>query len=199
MPVFARWLESTLRLDSPAYSGPPPDAVVVLAAGYTPGSTLDEDRLVRETFMRVKRGIKAYRATGARWLVLSGGSKDKPERQAELMRDLATRLGMPIERIILEARSKNTWEHPRNLIAMDEFHPDSRLIISSSPYHLSRAVREFKSFFPNAVPIRDYSVPLRHLNGWRDWIPQTGALARSTTMLHEYLGIMWYGLKRMIG
>ena len=153
MPVFGRWFESTIRIDSLPYSGPPPDAVVVLAAGYTPGPSPDEDRLVWETFMRVNRGVKAYHSTAAKWLVLSGGSKSAPKRQCELMRRLAIRLDVLRERIILETKSRNTWDHPRCLSSMARFHPESRLIVSSSPYHLRRAMREFRHFFPKAVPV----------------------------------------------
>jgi len=170
----------------------PQDAVVVLGGGYY--STTD--RLNGESTLRVLRGVQVFNDCGARWLVMSGRSAYEPKgRHAELMRDLAVRAGVPRERILLEKDSTNTREHPLFLRAMGLLDAQSRLAVVTSSWHLRRALIEFRRYFPRAVPVASYSFSPELADMLVIWLPQLRPLDR-TTMLHEYGGILWYGVLR---
>ena len=108
------------------------DAIVVLGCGSV-------SRLAR----RVERGASLYRAQAAPLLLLSGGGRG-PEPEASIMRRLALAAAVPEAALILEPRSRNTWENacesarllrPRGLI---------RVVLVSDRAHLPRAALLFR-------------------------------------------------------
>src|SRR5205085_3136977 len=60
---------------------------------------------------RVLEAVRVYRLLGATWLISSGGSRrlDQPPN-AEAMRSALVQLGVPPQRILMEARSTTTHE-----------------------------------------------------------------------------------------
>jgi uncharacterized SAM-binding protein YcdF (DUF218 family) len=108
------------------------DAIVVLGCGSL-------SRLAR----RVERGASLYRAQRAPLLLLSGGGRGA-EPEASVMRRLALAAAVPEAALILEPRSRNTWENacesarllrPRGLV---------RVVLVSDRAHLPRAARLFR-------------------------------------------------------
>ena len=70
-----------------------------------------------------------------------------------------------------------------------------RIGVSTSAWHLSRAMAEFRRYFPNAVAIPcNYGSPGSG-NGWSSFIPSVGALETNTTLIYEYIGRCWYRIK----
>lgn len=170
--------------------------MTVLSSGLVKGSSEDEARLGASTFYRTERGAEVFQRSEARLLVLQGTlGGERPARMVELMRDLAISLGVAADRIVLEPNSRNTFEHPSELLELDGVSSDDVVGVVTSAWHLHRAVMEFERSFSKVIPIpADYY--MYQLDGdVRDWIPQAEALEKSTILLHEMLGIVWYKLR----
>jgi len=170
----------------------PVDAVVVLGAGYYTKA----DRLNGESILRLAKGVQVFQECNAKWLVVSGRlGWARKERHAELMRDLAVAMGIPQQRIVMETESLNTQEHPIRLKAMGFLDSESRLVVVTSPWHLRRALIEFRRVFPDVSAAPSYFFSPELSEKLVVWLPMLRQLDLST-MLHEYAGILWYGLIR---
>jgi uncharacterized SAM-binding protein YcdF (DUF218 family) len=133
------------------------DAIVVL--GNRPPA--DEAGNVRpETQRRVEAGVKAFERGLAPVMVMTGGPSGK-WIEAEVMRALAMKLGVPDRAILLEKRSQSTITNARYTMELLRKHlvrKELSVIVVSSPYHLARARHLFEctgaevQLFPAEVP-----------------------------------------------
>jgi uncharacterized SAM-binding protein YcdF (DUF218 family) len=117
------------------------DAIVVL--GHRP--PLDEHGLEYETRARVEHGIALYRAGRAPRLLLSGGPSTPPVVEADVMAEYAQAHGVPAQAILRERASHDTIENARFSVALLRnalgLKRAPRVVLVTSDYHLSRAVR----------------------------------------------------------
>lgn len=175
----------------------PKDAVVVLGGGYYYSD--DDEKtpeLNGESALRVVKGVQVFRECNTLWLVFSGRARQGlKEKHGELMRELALQMGVPQERIIIETDSLNTREHSIYLKKLGRFGPKSNIAIVTSPWHLKRAMIEFKHYFPLTVPVAAYYIKSSDSFGLKALVPSITTLDLSTTMLHEYIGMLWYGIE----
>ena len=156
---------------------PSADAIVVLGCALLP-----DDAPSPALRRRVERAIELYRAGAAPRLVLSGGG---PKRcaEAEAMRELALRAGIPAASLLLEPRSRNTFENAVETAALLNSEGLTRIILVSEAYHLPRAALLFRlagialagTAAPPRRPLRT-ELPLRlreylamPLSLWRWW------------------------------
>lgn len=105
------------------------DAIVVVSGG--------------ETNQRVAEGVKLYKASWAKTLIMSGASRDAKDSNAAAMKRTAINSGVPKEAIITEDKSMNTFENAtyvREIIEQNKF---NQLILVTSPYHQRRAALVF--------------------------------------------------------
>ena len=197
LPIVASLLmysvESRYREPTPADLARA-NAVVVLDGGYVKGRDPSRDWLGGVTVGRVLCGVDGFRQSGAKWLVMSGGSGGG--RSVELMRYLAIDRGVPPQQILLEPLSRNTFEHPLEVRKLAQVSEADTLAIVTDAFHVPRAMREFKRYFPKAIPV-PCDVHALPSVGPRQFLPQIGALGRTTTTLHEYLGVVWYGVRHL--
>jgi uncharacterized SAM-binding protein YcdF (DUF218 family) len=102
-----------------------------------------------------ERGAELYLEGWAPLLVFSGGlgliTKNLwSEPEAELFAEIARRMGVPSDRIVVESRSTNTGENvqfTRRLLAERGLNPRS-LILVQKPYMERRAFATFKNYWP---------------------------------------------------
>jgi uncharacterized SAM-binding protein YcdF (DUF218 family) len=102
-----------------------------------------------------ERGAHLYLEGWAPLLVFSGGlgviTKNLwSEPEAELFAEVARRMGVPGDRIVVESRSTNTGENVRftkKLLAGRGLEPHS-LILVQKPYMERRAFATFKNYWP---------------------------------------------------
>lgn len=168
------------------------DAVVVLGGGvqdlsWVPagpapsGSSLE--RLVAAVQLARKHHLP---------LVIAGGSGEPVPgavREADAMADTAIRLGFPAKDIVIENRSRNTWE---NAEAVQKLLPGKTIILVTSSFHMRRSVGMFKRQGLSVLPApAGYYSQTRH-GSYTDYLPQASALATSSTAIAEYLSLSWY-------
>lgn len=125
-------------------------------------------------------------------LVMSGGSGEpKPGtvQEADVMSDIAMKLGFPAKDIVIENRSRNTWE---NAEAVQKLLPGKTIILVTSAFHMRRSVAMFKKQGFSVLPApAGYVSQTRH-GSYTDYLPQASSLETSSTAIAEYLSLSWY-------
>lgn len=113
----------------------PVDVAVVLASGADPDMVLGY-----ATRRRVDAAIALVRKGQARHLIMSGGLVYGTRiTLASLMRDHALAAGVPADRILIEDRSRTTFENIRFSFAIARSHGLTSRAIVTDDFHLLRA------------------------------------------------------------
>jgi uncharacterized SAM-binding protein YcdF (DUF218 family) len=173
------------------------DAIVVLGAGTRSASPAEggEPALSVEATGRLVYGVRLAREMPLP-LVLTGGRamgrRDRPS-EAEAAERVAVSLGIPRDRILLEEKSRTTWENARYVA--QEFDFSAPLLVTSA-WHMPRAVYSFRRHGMEPVPAPtayrgDPAGPLAI-----DFLPSSGGFETSSRALHEYLGLLYYRIIR---
>ena len=181
---------------------PPAEAIVVLGgATYAPVPPRKSVE-VGPAFDRLLHGMRLLRAGRAPLLVLSGGvismlvGSDMTE--ARRLRSLALEYGVDPEVIVLEERSRNTYENAFYTWRVLQERGIERIILVSSAMHMPRAVATFKGQGFEVVPApADVWVVHRHFHLGR-LLPNFNALEGSTAATKEYMSTVAYRLKGWI-
>jgi len=195
-------MEQYLEQDYLSYNRPAIkqlDVIVVLAGGFSRGQDAIQDELTGLTYSRTVAGIRAFKLSNARNIVMSGGTGDiKDTRMVDAMRSLALEMEVPKNRIKIDPLSRNTFEHPMQVLDLPEINNTDRIGVSTSAWHLPRAMTEFRRYFPNVVAIPcNYASPVSE-NRWSCFIPSVGALEKNTTIIHEHIGRWWYWIRHAL-
>ncbi|MBI4858013.1 MAG: YdcF family protein [Acetobacterium woodii] len=165
------------------------DIIVVLGGGiYHVGGLRKDPEASGTTYSRLFSGVKIFQKSNAKFLVLSGKS------ESEVMRDLALKIGIPEDRIIIESRSNNTMEHAIELRRLFPQARRMRIGVVTSALHMPRAIRSFKKIFVEdtilPIPVGyTYSLPEYNI---RSIIPSAEELSTSSYVIHEWIGMIWY-------
>lgn len=172
------------------------DVIVVLAGGLKRRQGNIEDELTGLTYSRTVTGVRAFKSSNAQIIVMSGGTGDiKDTRLVDAMRSLVLEMGVPADKIRVDPLSRNTLEHPVRILDLPGINRTDRIGVSTSAWHLPRAMAEFRRYFSNAVAIPcNYGSPGSG-NGWSSFIPSVGALEKNTTIMHEFIGRCWYQIR----
>jgi uncharacterized SAM-binding protein YcdF (DUF218 family) len=170
------------------------DVIVALSGGAYDIKAHNASFSSDSTIVRVAYAVRVFKDYHAKYLVCSGSGHSKiPD--AELMARLAQDFGVPQERIRIEVRSKNTYEHAIefNKMFVDK---DMKVGLVTSAFHMQRSEKEFKKYFQNVLPLPSsylYASPAG--TAAVRYIPQSQWLANNTLIFREYAGQIWYGIK----
>lgn len=172
------------------------EVVTVLSGGIQQGPSSEFDTLGDASAQRVIRGVNYFQASQADYLIFQGAlAGESPERMTGLMKELALNMGVAEEEILLEPESRNTREHPIELLELPEITSESNLVIITSAWHLLRAEREFARYFTELTPVPAEFISHDRPEGFKAWLPQVSGLRTSTRAFHEMIGIIWYHLR----
>ncbi len=190
------------RFPAPPRELPPPTGVVVL------GGAIDDDvsrARGQTTFGEgaerlTEAAILARRYPAAR-IIYTGGSNSllaRPSTEAEDARRLLVAMGVDLQRITLDTRSRNTDENARFTAAL--VHPESgqTWLVVTSAFHMPRAMGLFRKagFAAVADP-----VGYRTEGGRGDWrvnVALPHGLALFDLAVHEWIGLVAYRLSGRI-
>ena len=144
---------------------------------------------------RVWHAARLYHAGKAPKVMLSGGSNDWQTdlpSQAKTMAQFLSDLGVPLSAIVLEERSRSTYENASNCAELMRRQGMERAILVTSALHMPRSFAVLRVAGVDVVPAAtDFEVdegPGTVLS----WLPNSQALQRSTNALHEWIGIAVY-------
>lgn len=158
------------------------DVIVVLMGG-------DRSRIIR--------GIQAYKKSGPPLFIISGkiGNYSIQSVKQDSWALLALDFGVPLSAVRGEYNSKNTYEHPLELLKMSEVNKNMKIGIVTSSWHMPRALSEFNKYFSRVIPIPSGYKYEKVDWGIKAFMPQADALYGSTLIIHEYIGSFWYRLR----
>lgn len=180
--AIADWIVRPLQRPD---TGGNADAIVVLGADYWKPCGVSVP-----AFRRTMKGVDLWRAGRAPVLVFTGG----PTRASRgipvgvEMADLARRLGVPPDAIVLEVDSRNTWENALFSSRVLGAKGIRRVVVVTDSIHMRRAEG---SFLRAGFEVERASVPQVCVS--------SSNLAMLDGALHEYVGWLVYWFRGQIG
>ena len=140
--------------------------------------------------LRASEVLRLYNLQSA--IIISGRDPLSPKiEEAKEVKEFLTERGISAENIILEDKSRNTFESAKNI---KEILDDEPFFLVTSAYHLPRAIETFQKARTNPIPApADFKIEKNY--DILDFFPDTENLRNSDIALHEYFGILWYRLK----
>lgn len=170
---------------------PPPVAIVVLGSGFRTDTTLPpNDRLSDNGIARVTEAVRLARMLPSARLIVSDGVG-----QGQALAETAMIMGMPRERITLEARSLDTSDEAAllpPLVGKDPF------LLVTSAAHMRRALALCRKQGLNPIAAAtDYARPASGFSAG-DLVPRPAGFLRADYALHEWIGYWWSRLRGTI-
>jgi len=140
--------------------------------------------------LRASEVLRLYNLQSA--IIISGRDPLSPKiEEAKEVKEFLTERGISAENIILEDKSRNTFESAKNI---KEILDDEPFFLVTSAYHLPRAIETFQKARTNPIPApADFKIEKNY--DILDFFPNAENLRNSDIALHEYFGILWYRLK----
>jgi uncharacterized SAM-binding protein YcdF (DUF218 family) len=198
LPITAGLLITSLERGLPLVPPPghPPAAIVILSAdaARSPGGKVSVGPLTLE---RLRAGARLARKVGLPILVTGGSLRPGETPIAELMaQSLSEDFGTPATWI--ESASKDTWENARfSAVILREHHIRSIYLVTAA-WHMQRALIAFSPYHLTVVaaPTHLDRPPSLPSLKWGAFVPEDSAWSMSYFALHEWLGSLYYELRR---
>lgn len=193
---FSELLLSPLESHYPALQEFPKDIgyVMVLGAGHTTNEKLPmTSQLGRSAMFRLAEGIRILRQLDDAKLIVSGYSGTDPTPHALMQKKMAVLLGVREEQIIARYAPKDTREEAidaKTVVNNQDF------ILVTSASHMPRAMAIF-----NEEGLYPYAAPTYHLakHASDDLpIPDAWGLMNSEYAMHEYMGMLWLEIVKLV-
>lgn len=200
MPAVAMVAAWSLERWYPPLEGFPADAeaIVVLTGGMRVYDEAGEKvELTSDSTFRAMHGAELYHRAGHKLIVASGGRvvPDFPgPTLARATGDLLLRLGVQSGDLLLEEKSRTTYENA--LYCREELAKRNirRIVLVTDGTHMARSVRCFRAVGFDVVPAAcNYRVCWNLLSPG-SFLPKAGAVTDLQAASHEWLGIVWYWL-----
>ena len=196
-PFEARW--PPLAPQATKGLTPAQAMIVVLGGGRTLGALEYPERetLSGPSLRRVVFAAQLAARTGLP-LAVSGGSPDGGALgEAELMKNLLEN-GLRQHVTLVEAKSFDTRQ---NALYIAKALADGKVrtvVLVTDVFHMPRAVRAFEAAGLKVLPAPVFFRASAPLNV-TDFVPSVDGLELSRYVLHEWIGAVWYGMRRAIG
>jgi uncharacterized SAM-binding protein YcdF (DUF218 family) len=168
-------------------------AIVVLGAGrYTRPPEYESDTVSGMALERLRYAATLHRASGLPLLVSGGSPFAEPVAEAELMATvLKTDLGISTRWV--ESKSRNTFENARFAADMLQAEGIRRVLIVTHAAHMPRSRWAFEQVGLVVVPApTGFTTISSFERGVFGYLPAAYGLRRSSTALHERIGLFWY-------
>ena len=185
------------RFPRPALTGTPTGVIVL-------GGTIDEvitfargSVALTDGAERLTEAVVLLRRFPDLRLVFTGGSgrlKPGPVTESDAARRFWTELGIPVERMSFEDRSRDTWENAVFTKEMLQPNPGETWLLVTSAAHMPRSVGIFRKLGFQVVPWPvDYHTTGTNadFSGWRNASDSFQSLAIAS---HEWIGLIAYYL-----
>ena len=173
------------------------DAIILLGGGVN-GYVADMTGVGRPSDIMLGRLVTAVRLQRLLNIpvIVSGGKiyKDSPI-EAVIVRRFLIDLGIAPEYIIVEEKSRDTWENALYTRQICDSHGFVKPILITSAYHMRRALFSFQKVELSVTPYPTAFKSAKNIqHRWSAYLPRAGSLSASTLAMHEYLGLLFYHL-----
>ncbi len=189
-------LEIYPPLDTTTLATSGAQAIVVLAGGYRQHAPeYGGAAPAAYSLLRLNYGVHLHRASGLP-ILLSGGNGDPPRPAEALLLARVLREDYGIEPRWLETKSRNSAENAIFSSEMLQKDGIKRILLVSQAWHLYRVLPLFEQQGMTVIAAPTaFEGPAPSGSRWQDFLPTPQALQESSHALHEYLGVLWYGLR----
>lgn len=146
---------------------------------------------------RVLEAARVFRLLDADYIISSGGLITQTERlrpSGITMAETLQRLGVPHDRILIEAQSKTTRDEAVIVKGMLAGHPVDHVVLVTSQFHMRRSVGVFKAVGIDVIPAIARE-PESLDTWWQKMIPTDKGLEESSLAAHELGGMLVYRLR----
>ena len=174
-----------LSAEALAAMTPAPVAIVVLGSGFRidAGALPPNDRLSANGIARVTEAVRLARMLPAARFIVSDGVG-----QGVALAETAMIMGMPRERITLEARSLDTSDEAALLPPLVGKEP---FLLVTSAAHMRRALALCRKQGLNPIAAAtDFARPSAEWSAG-DLAPHAAGFLRADSALHEWIGFWW--------
>jgi len=173
-----------------------PQAIVILTAGRhynTPDFSGDTINAVG--LERVRYGVWLARRTLLPILVSGGLGEETRPSLAELMKQtIENEYALPVR--WAEMQSRTTYENAKYSTEMLKADGIESIYLVTHAAHMKRSVMSFENFgltiHPAPTAFGGTGSPV---DGLRSFLPNAGALRRTSLVFHEWTGMLWYWLR----
>lgn len=178
---------------------PKSKCLVVLGGVLEPVRPPRVDINLLDSADRIIKTANLYRAGKAEVVIISGGNQPwSPQLKSEAadIRTLLVSWGVPVEAILVDETSRNTYENAFNSkIILREAGCKVPLLVTSAA-HMPRSVASFSRLGVEVIPV---SADVRAVKTLRltvfDFIPDMRALDMTTTAAREWTGQKFYRVR----
>lgn len=173
---------------------PKADVIVVLGGMVNPLSYYEKPELLSSAD-RLTDAVVLWKNKKSEYILFTGGSgilfqEDAIESKHAFQ--ILTSLGIPKDRLLLESKSKNTYENALYVSEILKEKNWKKIILITSAFHIKRANLCFQKLgIETIVYPTDYRTLKKEIN-WDTLIPSVGALETSTIAIKEWIGIIAY-------
>jgi uncharacterized SAM-binding protein YcdF (DUF218 family) len=128
-------------------------------------------------------------------VIVTGGvviDGQQQNAEAEVMAEGLVRLGVPRERLVLETRSRDTWQQAENSAKILRARGTTRFVLVTDSEHMPRAMSVFRSQGFDPVPSVSelrFTLPPGWVHRFR---PSLGAYQQSDRAFYEYFARAYY-------
>ncbi|HEU0114926.1 MAG TPA: YdcF family protein [Thermomicrobiales bacterium] len=191
--LFARTLEGGY----PIRTKPEGDAeaIVVLTGGiYKHDASMPEDLPQPDTLARASYAAWLYRNWRPLPVLVSGGMTGEKRRVvlAEVARRVVEEKGVPPGMVVVEGRSKSTYENALYSAEILRSKGITRIALVTEAHHMRRAEAAFRRQGLAVVPAPCAYRYIRFTADREQFIPRAAAIEQNELMLHEWVGLLWY-------
>lgn len=196
--LFADFLMGILERDYPPQALPlaaRADAIVLLGGairGDTQPGTLGD---LNQQADRLVHAAELYQAGRAPWLLVSGGGAEGVRTEAEIMSEILQVMGVPASAIVLEDKSRNTYQNAVLSAGILSARGMRRILLVTSAFHMRRSEALFAAQGLEVIPAPTDYQRLLAPAVVPGWLPSVSDLWQSTHALHELLGYWVYRLR----
>jgi uncharacterized SAM-binding protein YcdF (DUF218 family) len=186
------------RFPAPRADLPEPAGIIVLGGAINvPRSEASGQVVMTSDANRVTAGVELARRYPRARLVFTGGTGDLENvepSEATAARRAWLELGVPESQIVVEPRSRNTWENAVFTRDLVDPKPGDTWLLVTSAWHMPRSVGIFRRAGFSVIA---YPVAQRTLGGALDLVPQWNIVDRLFMLdmsLKEWVGLLVYRL-----
>ena len=176
---------------------PESDFIVVLSGGMI--HQVKDDVYEWSDPDRFFAGIKLIHANKGKKIIYTGGLlpwEKKKNTEGELLKNKSIEFGVDENDILTTKKVQNTYEEANAIFYL--INKKSKIILVTSAFHMNRATFLFKKHGFKVFP---YPVDFQFKNNKitiLDFIPSAGSLSRSSFVILEVLGRLYYRIKFLL-
>ena len=202
IPCTSNWLMHRLEMQRPSAQDLKPhyDAVVVLSGMVNLHVSKEGNVDYTGAIDRILTAINLVKQKRVDMLLISGGSGslfDQRTKEAPFLKQLALEFGLRDDQIIIESRSRNTFENAKWSSRLIQEHDLKDIMLITSAFHMRRAQASFRKqgVDPDIYPVDFLGSRALTL---MDFVPTSGGLGLMRKFVRESLGLIAYRLRGYI-